>query len=297
MTGGTGFVGQALIPKMIGEGHEVVVLSRSGSSQAGGARTVEWSMKSDGDWVRELVDVDAVVNLAGESIASGRWSAEKKRSLIQSRTATTGAVVEALRKANRRNVHLVSASAVGYYGSRGDEILDEQSGPGEGFLAEMAVQWEAAAMRAADFAKVTICRFGIVLGEGGMLDRIDTLFRFYLGARLGDGKQWMAWIDRNDLADLIVWLLQREGDVAGVYNAVAPNPVTNRRFTDLLAKAVGRPAPLVVPKFALELAMGEMARELLLASQRVQPARAQEEGFHFLHPKLESSLGRLYGLS
>ncbi|MBW3564423.1 MAG: TIGR01777 family oxidoreductase [Acidobacteria bacterium] len=295
ISGGTGFVGQGLIPKLLSGGHEVVVLSRSNSSESGRVRIVQWEMRSDGDWTSELADTEAIVNLAGENIASGRWTEKKKRKLLNSRTNTTRALVEALRKSQRRNVHFVSASAVGYYGSRGDEVLDEESGPGEGFLAEMAVQWEGAAMAASDFATVTICRLGVVLGDGGMLGRIEKIFRLYLGGRLGNGRQWMSWIDRNDLADLFVWLLERKEGTAGIYNLVSPNPVTNRRFTDLFARAVGRPAPFVVPRFALELALGEMARELLLVSQRVHPSRVSSEGFQFLHPTLESSLGRIYG--
>lgn len=289
IAGGTGFIGERLATELAEDG-DVVVLSRNPSRVRVG-RGVGWS---DGDWKEEVATADAVVNLAGESVAGGRWTAGRKRALVESRIRTTDRLVEALHDAGRPEIVLVSASAVGYYGSRGDECLDEDSKPGSGFLAELARSWEESAGGAIGVARVVILRIGMVLDRhGGALAKMLLPFRLGVGGRLGRGDQWMSWIDGRDLIRMIRWALETPS-CRGVYNATAPEPVTNREFTRSLARAIHRPAVIPVPVFALRLALGEMADQMLIAGQRVVPRRATEEGFRFEHPSLDDSFQRTF---
>lgn len=289
IAGGTGFIGERLAGELEGSG-EVVVLSRNPSRVRVG-RGVSWS---DGDWKAEVATADAVVNLAGESVAGGRWTATRKRVLVESRIRTTDRLVEALREAGRPEIALVSASAVGYYGSRGDERLDEDSKSGSGFLADLARSWEETAGGANEVARVVILRIGMVLDRnGGALGKMLLPFRLGLGGRLGRGNQWMSWIDGRDLIRMILWALEMPS-CRGVYNATAPEPVTNREFTRSLSGAIHRPALIPAPAFALRLALGEMADTMLLAGQRVLPRRATEEGFRFDCPSLDESFRRIF---
>lgn len=236
---------------------------------------------------------DAVVHLAGESIM-GLWTDAKKERIRNSRVRGTRHLAEALARADKRPKVFVSASAIGYYGNRAGEVLTEQSAVGNGFLADVSQAWEAAAERAAQAGiQVVHPRIGVVLSpNGGALKAMLTPFRLGLGGRLGDGNQWMSWIDLRDLIQAFLYLL-RTPAIRGPVNMVSPNPVTNTEFTKTLGSVLSRPAILPVPAFAINLATGEMGKELLLASARVEPEALIASGFHFQHPELKESLAGL----
>jgi hypothetical protein len=227
-------------------------------------------------------------------VAEGRWTKAKKARIRDSRVAGTKHLVERLRELERRPEVLVSASAVGIYGSRGDEVLTESAEPAEGFLAEVCREWETEAQAAEDLGiRVVTIRVGLVLGvQGGALARMLPLFELCAGGRLGHGRQWMPWIHVDDLAALFQFCAERT-HVSGTVNGTAPHPVTNREFTKALASAVGKPAVFPAPAFALRLALGEFA-EVLLASQRVVPEMAQAAGFQFEHRTIESALEGMF---
>ncbi len=285
VAGGSGFIGTALVRALRGRGDDVAVLSRNPAKVTEG-RGAGWDAVG-----AEVAAADAVVNLAGENVGDGRWSEARKKRILESRLKATRKLVEALRAAPPRKRTFVSASAVGYYGLHGDEVLDESAPSGSGFLAEVTRQWEAAAREAEPFARLVIPRFGVVLAAetGGPLAKMMLPFRFGAGGPVGSGHQWMSWIDRDDVVRIILWAIDNES-VRGVYNATAPEPVTNRDFTRALGRAMHRPAVMPAPVFALRLAFGEMADEILLGGQRVVPARATREGFAFEYPTIEAAL-------
>ncbi len=307
ITGGTGFIGRVLSRMLAGQGHEVVVLTRrprpvsAGKPSAspkegpsgGSVEHVGWDGRTDRGW-GHLAEDAAVVNLAGENIAAGRWSAEKKRGIVESRLAAGAAVVQASAGARPRVV--VQASAVGYYGHRGEEVLEESAPPGKGFLAETAVRWEESTRAVEEMGvRRVVVRTGVVLGcEGGALPRMLGPFRLGLGGPIGDGRAWFPWIHVQDEARAIAFLLERP-DAVGPYNLAAPGIVTGKGFSDVLGKVLRRPAVLRVPAFALRLAFGEMADAALLASLRVTPARLSALGFAFRYPELGSALADLTG--
>ena len=233
---------------------------------------------------------EAVFHLAGEPVAEGRWTKAKKANIRDSRVEGTKHLVGALRELESRPEVLVSASAVGFYGSRGNEVLAESAAAAEGFLADVCRAWEAEACAAEDLGmRVVTIRIGLVLGaQGGALARMLPLFKLCAGGRLGHGRQWMPWIHVDDLASLFLFCAQSE-TLAGAVNGCAPNPVTNQQFTKALARAVGRPAPFPAPAFALRLGLGEFA-EVLLASQRAVPDKAQGAGFQFKYPTIDTAL-------
>ena len=292
VAGGSGFIGEPLVRRLIANGHDVAVLSRNPSKVEAG-RGVAWDGASQGSWSAEAATADAIVNLAGENIGEGRWTDARKRRLIDSRLDATRALVEAIHGQPARRRTFINASAVGFYGDRGDESLDESSDRGSGFLADLVVQWEAAARESESLARLVIVRFGIVLAaNGGALGKMLMPFRLGAGGPLGTGKQWMSWIDREDVVRLIEWALTGEA-VLGTYNATAPQPVRNRDFARALGAALRRPALVPTPALALRLALGaERANELLLISQLVLPERAQREGFTFESPTIARSLAR-----
>jgi uncharacterized protein (TIGR01777 family) len=271
ISGASGFIGRHLLKSLATAGHSLHALSR-------GATPVE---------------SDVVIHLAGEPVAQ-RWTAAAKRRILESRVAGTRNLVEMLAKLPRRPEALICASAIGYYGSRGDEILTESSAPGSGFLPEVCVAWEREAQAAEAFGiRVVRVRTGLVLdAHGGALPRMLPPFRMGVGGRLGSGRQWMSWIHLEDLTALFQFAV--ESPVRGPLNGVAPYPVTNADFTRELARALGRPAVFPVPEFALRLLFGEMA-DVLLASQRVAPTAAEAAGFRFRFPQLAPALGGLLG--
>lgn len=293
IAGGTGFIGVPLVRELESLG-EVVVLSRNPSRVRAG-RGVLWDAAAAGVWVEELAGADAIVNLAGDSIAEGRWTAAKKKRLLESRMLATRALVEAIRRAPPAERVLFSASAIGFYGSRGEETLDELSAPGDDFLAGVCAAWESGAREVGDAARLVIGRFGIVLErDGGALPRMAMPFRMFVGGRVSRGRHWMSWVHRRDLVRLIRWAIESRG-ASGVYNVVAPAPVRNSELTRELGRALHRPAAFPVPAVALRAVFGEMAESLLLASQKVIPSRALSEGFRFEHADLGRALDAIYG--
>jgi uncharacterized protein (TIGR01777 family) len=291
IAGGSGFLGEPLVRRFLERGDHVAVLSRNPAKVHVG-RGVAWDGKTQGGWSAEVADADAIVNLAGENVGEGRWTDERKRQLVASRVDATGAVVQALRNAPRRERVLVNASAVGYYGLRGDEELDETGTRGEGFLADLVEKWEAAARPAESLARLVLPRFGVALAaDGGALKKMLLPFKLGVGGRVGSGEQWMSWIDRDDALRFIEWAIVNH-EARGVYNATSPEPVRNEDFTRALGRALHRPAFLPVPAFGLKIAFGEMAEEVLLGGQRVVPRRAEREGFRFEASTLDASFAR-----
>ena len=293
MTGATGFVGRSLVARLLRDGHEIVAWVRD-AERARGQLSPEVRVVQAGDTGDELVAAasaaDAAVNLAGENLFAHRWTASRKREIEESRVDLTTRLVDALRAASPRPAVLVSASAIGFYGDRGDEEIDEDGPPGSDFLAALTRRWESAALRAEEAGlRVVVLRAGIVLGAGGgALGRLLPLFRRGLGGRIGSGRQWASWIHLHDLAEVIAWALA-DARAHGCFNATAPEPVTNRDLTRALASAVGRSAPLPVPGPLMRIAFGEAAT-VLLASQRVVPRRLQSLGFRFAFPSLDAAL-------
>ncbi len=296
VTGSSGLVGTALVRALARAGHTVCRLVRPQSAGGEGAKegfAVAWN-PATGELGGAGVGADAVVNLAGASIAGGRWSTRRKELLRASRIDTTRALVNALAKMNARPSVLVSASAIGYYGNRGDETLAEDSKPGTDFLAGLAQEWEAEALKAEALGiRVVLARFGIILSrEGGALPKMLMPFKLGAGGRLGNGKQWMSWVTLEDVVAILRFAI--ENAVAmGAINIVAPQPVQNFEFTKILAKAVHRQALFPAPAFALRLALGEMADALLLSSQRVAPQALEKLGYRFLHSDLSAALKNL----
>ncbi len=292
LTGGTGFVGTALTKSFVQAGHEVTIVTRSSRSRGGASgpiRYVQGDPSEAGAWQDAAADADVVVNLAGRSIFA-RWNDRVKAEMRDSRISTTRRVVEALSGSRKRNPFLFSGSAVGYYGDRGEEVLDEGSAPANDFLGELARDWEAEAYRAAQHGvRVVTGRFGIVLGKGGgALAQMVPAFRKFVGGPLGSGNQWFSWIHLDDLCRIPLFLLGRP-DLTGPVNCTSPHPLRNKEFARLLGETLHRPAGVSVPKFALKLAMGEFA-DVLLGGQRVIPRKLLDAGFSFSFPDAGSAL-------
>jgi uncharacterized protein len=305
ITGSSGLVGTALSSALAAAGHTVCRLVRPGSASGQAAKegfAVTWNPET-GELGGAGVGPDAVVNLAGAPIAEGRWTAERKTLLRTSRIDTTRALVAALAKMNARPNVLVSASAIGVYGDRGDETLTEESEPGTGFLADVTRDWEAEALKAESLGiRVVLARIGIVLARhGGALPRMMLPFKFGAGGKLGSGKQWMSWLVLEDVVGIIRLALEgpsargavNVAPLRGPVNVVSPQPVQNAEFTKVLAKAMHRPAIFPAPAFALRLALGEMADALLLSSQRVLPTALEKSGYRFLQSDLRSTLSSI----
>lgn len=250
---------------------------------------------SAGQWATALDGATAVVNLAGESIGAGRWTAARKEQLRNSRMAATGSLVAAMRGCRTPPRVFVSASAVGYYGSRGDAVLTEESRPGDDFLARLCVEWERVAAAATDVTRVVMTRTGLVLDANeGALPRMLTPIKFFVGGPIGSGRQYMSWIHREDWAALVRWAIE-ESRVAGPVNATTDQPVTNAEFTRAASAHIHRPAMMRVPAFAVRALVGEMGDALVVGGQRVVPKRAMELGFRFRFPDLQSALADVVG--
>jgi uncharacterized protein (TIGR01777 family) len=291
VAGGTGLIGEPLVRRLVARGDDVAVLSRNPSDVRAG-RGLEWDARSQGAWSDDAASADAVVNFAGENIGEGRWTEQRKRSLVDSRLNATNAIVEALRKNAARPRVLINASAIGFYGDRGDEILDESASRGAGFLAELVDQWESAALEAESLARIVLPRFGLVLSaEGGALKKMLLPFKLGGGGPMGNGRQWMSWVDHEDVIRFLEWAIDQPS-ARGVYNVTAPEPVRNREFARTLGRLLHRPSFLPAPAFALRIAFGQMADEVLLGGQRALPVAAGREGFAFEARTLETSLRR-----
>ena len=294
ITGASGLIGRRLLKNLAAAGHALTVVSRhAGTNVPPGVGVVAWDLMKGPAPEEGVRSADTVIHLAGEPVAQ-RWNESSKRRIRESRVVGTRNLVQALAKLRNTPQTLICASAVGYYGSRGDEELREDSAPGDGYLAEVCVAWEKEALAAEAFGmRVVRVRTGVVLdASGGALRSMLTPFRMGAGGKLGDGKQWMSWIHLADLAAMYQFAV--ENPVSGALNGVAPIPVTNADFTQTLAKALHRPAIFPVPVFGLKLLFGEMS-EVLLASQRVLPAAPEAAGFKWDFPELGGALKDVLG--
>ncbi len=293
VTGASGLIGTVLCTALRTAGHDVIRVARGDASAAD---TIGWDPVAGTIDAGGLEGIDGVVHLAGEGIAAKRWTDEQKRVILESRTEGTSLLATTLAGLDRPPKVLVSGSAIGIYGDRGDERLSETSAPGTGFLADVCIQWEAATTRAVEAGiRVALARTGLVLStDGGALQRMVPLFRLGLGGRLGSGRQWWSWISIDDEVGALMWLLENE--VSGAVNLTAPSPATNARFTDTLGTVLGRPTWLPVPRFGPKLVLGpELADELLFTSARVEPQVLLDAGYRYRHPDLEPALRAVLG--
>ncbi|HAZ48959.1 MAG TPA: TIGR01777 family protein [Cyanobacteria bacterium UBA11369] len=297
VTGATGFVGSRLVEKLQAQGNQVLILTRNAerarrvfkSSAFPLLEIVTYAPTEYGAWEQSLSGCDRVVNLAGESIAEGRWTPERKQAIIDSRKLGTQRLVEAISQANPKPSVLVSASAIGYYGTSETATFEETSPPGSDFLAQVCQAWEAEAQKVKDAGvRLAIIRVGIVLGMGGAIAKMLPPFQLFAGGPIGSGRQWFSWIHREDLVNLIIQALNRE-DMEGVFNGTAPNPVRMAEFCQTLGEVLNRPSWLPVPDFALELLLGDGAK-VVLEGQQVLPKRTLASGFQFQYPNLKQAL-------
>ena len=299
VSGSTGFLGTELVETLEQQGHAVGRLMRPGTARKSTARAdpqaVQWDPVAGQFDAAVAEGAEALIHLAGASIAGGRWNASRKELLRTSRIDATRHLIGALAKLRRPPRVIVAASAIGYYGNRGDEILTEASAPGNDFLAVACQEWEAEAARGAEFgARVVSLRFGIILAaHGGALPRMALPFKLGAGGRLGDGRQWMTWLTLREAVRIIQFALTNSV-LAGPVNAVTPNPIRNSEFTRVLAKTLHRPAVFPAPAFALRMALGEMADALLLISQKVIPSKLADSGYAFLQPSLATALADMF---
>jgi uncharacterized protein (TIGR01777 family) len=292
ITGATGFIGSALCSRLLEQGHALTLFTRGAPRDSGGPnkRWLHWTPGALREWKSALDGADGAVHLAGEPIAEKKWSAAQRQRIEQSRIDSTRSLVQAIAAAEHKPKFLISASAVGYYGPRNDEIITEEAVPGSDFLSALCRAWEAEAKEAEAFGvRVVRLRTGIVLGRGGgALAKMAEPFKYFVGGKLGSGRQWMSWIHLEDEVRLIIELMHNS-QASGPVNATAPNPVTNKEFCETLGQVMHRPCWATVPAFALRLALGEMA-DMLLTGQRVIPAVAQKLGFEFRYPNLRDAL-------
>ena len=296
ITGATGFVGRAVARRLQRDNHEVCVITRSAEgarSRLGAKLRIVQDDGTDATISEAVEGQDAIIHLAGEPLIGGRWTDARKRAFVDSRVGFANRLIDAMRRADKKPGVFLSASAVGFYGDRQDEELDESSIAGQGFVADLCRQWEQSALQAETLgARVAVLRTGVVLGqEGGALPRMKTPFSLGLGGRLGTGRQWMPWIHIADLVEMFATALT-DARWSGVFNATAPSAVTNAEFTQVLGKALNRPTPFPVPQFALRAALSGAA-EILLGSQRVQPKAALARRFAFTYPNIDDAVGHL----
>ncbi|MEQ1757731.1 MAG: TIGR01777 family oxidoreductase [Vicinamibacterales bacterium] len=286
IAGGTGFLGRALSTQLQARGDDVRVLTRRPTA----ANHIAWNpAEPRATWTNELGRADAVVNLAGEPIDKGRWTEERKAVLVDSRVTSTRSIVSVLKERENGAV-LLNASAVGYYGACGDEVITEMSLAGHGFLASLCRKWEAEASKASERGRVVLLRTGLVLdARAGALARLLLPFKLGLGGPMGDGRQFWPWIHRDDWVRLVMFAID-DARFRGPTNLSAPEPVTNAVFAQTLGRVLHRPAIMPAPRFALSFVLGEMAEAMVLSGQRAIPARAQSTGFTFAHPDLEAAL-------
>jgi uncharacterized protein (TIGR01777 family) len=296
ITGATGFIGSALTENLVHGGYEIVIMSRNPKikSESNKVTYIKWDAKNLNGWTNYIDGAYAVVNLAGENISAGRWTHRRKQTILQSRLHAGTAMVEAVKRANKKPEVVIQASAIGYYGSRGDEVLDESSSPGRGYLPEVAQKWEISTKEVESLGvRHVIVRTGIVLGkDGGALPRLIQPFRFFVGGPLGSGKQWFSWIHLEDETRAIRFLVENE-NLSGAFNLTAPSPLVTKDFCKILSRVMHRPSWLKVPGFMLHLIMGEMAEALLLTGQRVLPKRLLEAGYRFSYPEVEPALTQI----
>jgi len=287
IAGGTGFIGSSIIPALLKEGYEVQVLVRNkekAKKLPSSCKVIWGNPTKSGEWQKYLEETDIAINLAGQNIFS-RWTKTYKKLILESRIKSTENIVSSLKK----SALLINASAVGYYGDKGDTLVTEDSLPGDDFLAKTCIEWEKRALKAKEKgAKIIIARVGVVLGTtGGMLPKILPIFKLGLGGTLGKGNQWFPWIHIKDLVSAILFLIKKEKE--GIYNFVSPNPVTNKEFTKTLGKVLKRPTLLPVPVFMMKLIFGELAN-IITCSIRAYPKNLLELGFKFKFETIEDAL-------
>ncbi|HWH77127.1 MAG TPA: TIGR01777 family oxidoreductase [Candidatus Binatus sp.] len=292
VTGATGFIGSALYPRLLDQGHTLCLFTRGAppDSSTGVKRWLHWTPGTLRDWEIAVDGADGIINLSGEPIAGKKWGHSQRRRIEKSRVDATHSLVQACARAKQKPKFLINASAVGYYGPHEDEVLTEADLPGEDFLSVICNNWEAEAKKAEPLGmRVVRLRTGIVLGPGGgALAKMVEPFKFFLGGTLGSGKQWMSWIHLEDEIRLILHIVDNP-QASGAINATAPNPVQNKEFSQTLARVLRRPCFFSVPGFALKMTLGDMA-DMLLTGQRVVPAAAEKLGFEFHLPHLEEAL-------
>ena len=290
ITGGTGFIGEALSRELVSSGHNVIITTRR---QTDSKEKLTWNppslIPSD-----TMSNIDAVVNLAGESIASGRWTKKRKELIMSSRINITRALVQSMQNANPKPKVLISASATGFYGPCGDEFVTEDALPGTDFLADVCKAWEAEALKAEEMGvRVVLVRIGGVLeSDGGALPKMIMPFKFFLGGPVGSGKQWFSWIHRDDITGIIKYALENES-ISGPVNLTAPDPVTNKEFSSAIGRAISRPSWLPVPGFIVKITLGELG-DILLTGQRVLPEKALKAGYKFKHPDVDEALRTIF---
>ena len=299
ITGATGFIGRALC-EAFHKDYEIIALSRDASRAAktvgDWAKVVEWDGRTTGSWFQQADGALAIINLAGENVASGRWNESKKAGILHSRLDSARAVLDVIKQVKTKPTAVIQASAIGYYGPRHDEPLDETAEPGEGFLANVCRQVEKLAEDIVNLGvRCVIIRTGVVLGRnGGALPRLIQPFRSFLGGYLGSGRQEFSWISLDDEIAAIRFLMEHESQ-RGAFNLTAPQPVTMKEFCKALGKVLHRPAWTRVPAFVLRLALGEMADEMLLSGQKVLPKRLLNADFEFRYPEVEKALSAITG--
>ena len=298
ITGASGFIGRALIRELMEHGYEVVAVTRNAAENQGrfpeGVQAVEWDGRTAAGWGGHVDGAFAVVNLAGDNLAQGRWTRSKKGRILASRTLAGVAIVDAVRQARTKPRVVVQASAVGYYGATGDAEVDEASPSGTGFLAGVVGQWERSTrdIEALGVRRVVI-RSGLVLGRsGGVWPKLTAPFRFFAGGPLGNGRQWFSWVTLEDEVRAIRFLLEHES-LAGAFDLTAPGPLRQGELCGLIGRALRRPCWIPAPAFLLKLLFGEKARETLLVSQRVFPRRLVAAGFEFRHPDAATAVAAL----
>ena len=294
ISGATGFIGRALC-RALHKDYEVIALSRDASRAAKSlsdvAKVIEWDGRTTGSWLKQANGAFAIINLAGENIASGRWTESKKAGILHSRLDSARAVIETIKQMDKKPTVVIQASAIGWYGPRLDESLDEDSMPGKGFLAHVCRRAESAAEEIEQLGvRCVVIRTGVVLGrDGGAFAKIVKPFRFFLGGYLGSGRQWFSWIHLDDEVAAIKFLMENE-QLKGPFNLTAPQPVTMKEFSKILGKVIRRPVWFNAPAFAARLAFGEMADEMLLAGQKVLPKRLLNTGFDFKYTNVKQAL-------
>ena len=295
ITGGTGFIGSALSRELSNSGHKVIIASRRKTPpKLENIEIVRWDIQTP--LSSEIMSgIDAVINLAGESLISGRWTKKRKERIMSSRVNTTRLLVESMKNANPKPKVLISVSAVGYYGPHGDEYVTEDFPPASDFLAEVCKAWEKEALKAQELGvRVVITRFGVVLeSDGGALSKMAIPFKFFLGGHLGSGQQQFSWVHREDLIGFMKYALENES-VSGHFNLTSPQPVTNKEFCSALGKALNRPSWFHVPAFMIKLTLGEVGR-VLLTGQRVFPEKALKAGYQFKYPEINEALRAIFG--
>ncbi|MHC4556923.1 MAG: TIGR01777 family oxidoreductase [Planctomycetota bacterium] len=300
ITGATGFIGRAVCTELVKGGYQIAALTRQPNKArdllTGEIKVVQWDAISSSGWGTFADGALAIINLAGESIGTGRWTRKKKQQIMESRLNAGQAILSAVENTRIKPQVIIQASGVGYYGDRGDEILSESASEGTGFLADVARQWEQSIQVVASMGvRLAVIRIAPVLGaEGGLMSRVLPVFRCFLGGRLGSGKQWFPWIHIDDVVGAIRFLIEND-DSKGVFNLTSPSPIRSGEFYTLLGRVMHRPTILHIPAFLLKLILGEMGTELLLSGQRVLPERLLQAGYNFKYFDAKSALENIVG--